>query len=193
MEYSTIFDDVDLFVRLEIYPQDVNTFFKQKYADYYYKYSSAGQTQDIIYSLYVLHKHSITKMVDSLLLEYNVINNYDITETETGGNSNSTTTSNQGETTETGNTQNNNKISPFDSENFNNLESSENTMTNNTTSTISNTGNSNGEFNRTLNRKGNAGVTMTQQMIQSELELRKFNVVDYFLKIVSKYILLQIL
>ena len=41
----------------------------------------------------------------------------------------------------------------------------------------------------TLTRSGNIGVTTSQQMLLSELELRTYNIIDEYLKKISQFIL----
>ena len=70
-----------------------------------------------------------------------------------------------------------------------------NTKTNNTnelnnTNTRKETGNESTQH--TLTRKGNIGVTTTQQMIQAEREVAVFSIVEIFLEDIAKIILLGV-
>lgn len=48
------------------------------------------------------------------------------------------------------------------------------------------------DFNRTSRVHGNIGVTTSQQMIQSELELRKFNIYDYIADLFAGEFLMRV-
>ena len=187
-DFSAIFSNVHFFEPLGISSSEVYTTFTFKYFNFIYISSDVTEVASIISNLAEIYNNEYTTKVSMLLMDYNPIENYNSTETETSTSENSTT-ENSGETT--------NKVSPYDSENFNN---DNNTTTTNTTTgnvsdttTINDSGNmsSNGTSTRTLTRKGNIGVTTTQQMIESEYELRAKNLVFEFLEKVSKFILLE--
>ena len=202
-DFSAIFSNVHFFEPLGISSIEVYTTFTIKYFNFIYISSDVTEVASIISNLAEIYNNEYTIKVKMLLLEYNPIENYNSSETETSTSENSTTTGNENTTTTTTNstTENSgettNKVSPYDSENFNN---DNNTTTTNTTTgnatdttTINDSGNmsSNGTSSRTLTRKGNIGVTTTQQMIESEYELRAKNLVFEFLEKVSKFILLE--
>lgn len=202
-DFSAIFSNVHFFEPLGISSSEVYTTFTFKYFNFIYISSDVTEVASIISNLSEIYNNEYTTKVGLLLMDYNPIENYNSTETETTTTENATTTGNENTTTTTTNstTENSgvstNKVSPYDSENFNN---DNNTTTTNTTSgnatdttTINDNGNmtSNGSSSRTLTRKGNIGVTTTQQMIESEYELRAKNLVFEFLEKVSKFILLE--
>ena len=202
-DFSAIFSNVHFFEPLGISSLEVYTTFTIKYFNFIYISSDVTEVASIISNLAEIYNNEYTTKVSMLLMDYNPIENYNSTETETSTSENSTTTGNENTTTTTTNstTENSgdttNKVSPYDSENFNN---DNNTTTTNTTTgnatdttTINDSGNmsSNGTSSRTLTRKGNIGVTTTQQMIESEYELRAKNLVFEFLEKVSKFILLE--
>ena len=202
-EFSAIFSNVHFFEPLGISSSEVYTTFTFKYFNFIYISSDVTEVASIISNLAEIYNNEYTTKVTMLLMDYNPIENYNSTETETTTTENATTTGNENTTTTTSNstTENSgdttNKVSPYDSENFNN---DNNTTTTNTTTgnatdttTINDSGNmsSNGTSSRTLTRKGNIGVTTTQQMIESEYELRAKNLVFEFLEKVSKFILLE--
>ena len=202
-EFSAIFSNVHFFEPLGISSSEVYTTFTFKYFNFIYISSDVTEVASIISNLAEIYNNEYTTKVSMLLMDYNPIENYNSTESEsttsenttTSGNENTTTTTTNSTTENTGETTN--KVSPYDSENFsndNNSNSSNTSTVNGTDSTsITDSGNisSNGTLTRTLTRKGNIGVTTTQQMIESEYELRAKNLVFEFLEKVSKFILLE--
>ena len=202
-DFSAIFSNVHFFEPLGISSLEVYTTFTIKYFNFIYISSDVTEVASIISNLAEIYNNEYTTKVSMLLMDYNPIENYNSSETETSTSENTTTSGNENTTTTTTNstTKNSgdttNKVSPYDSENFNN---DNNTTTTNTTTgnatdttTINDSGNisSNGTSSRTLIRKGNIGVTTTQQMIESEYELRAKNLVFEFLEKVSRFILLE--
>ena len=202
-EFSAIFSNVHFFEPLGISSLEVYTIFTIKYFNFIYISDDFTELGSIISNLSEIYNNEYTTKVSMLLMDYNPIENYNSSETETSTTENTTTSGNKNTTTTTTNstTENNgvttNKVSPYDSENFsndNNSNSSNTSTVNGTDSTsITDSGNisSNGSLTRTLTRKGNIGVTTTQQMIESEYELRAKNLVFEFLEKVSKFILLE--
>ena len=202
-EFSAIFSNVHFFEPLGISSIEVYTIFTIKYFNFIYFSSDVTEVASIISNLAEIYNNEYITKVSMLLMDYNPIENYNSTETETTTTENATTTGKENTTTTTTNstTENSgdttNKVSPYDSENFNNDNNTTttSTTTGNTTdtTTINDSGNmsSNGSSSRTLTRKGNIGVTTTQQMIESEYELRAKNLVFEFLEKVSKFILLE--
>ena len=203
VEYNGIFSNVHFFEPLGISSLEVYTIFTIKYFNFIYISSDFTEVASIISNLAEIYNNEYTSKVSLLLTDYNPIENYNSSETETSISENTTTSGNENTTTTTTNstTENSgvttNKVSPYDSENFsndNNSNSSNTSTVNGTDSTsITDSGNisSNGTLTRTLTRKGNIGVTTTQQMIESEYELRAKNLVFEFLEKVSKFILLE--
>lgn len=132
---------------------------------------------------------------DSLTLEYNPIDNYnriedtttDITDSKTESTTSNNTDVMTGGHTNTLNDNNVNKRSAYDDDTYVDNESD----TRNSTDTLvydSETKTSNGENSSTSSGtgkntvhsevKGNIGVTTTQQMLTSEIELRRFNLIN---------------
>ena len=137
------------------------------------------------------------KLYNVLNSEYNPIENYNRVENTTINNTGNETTNeniNNSEVLTGGHTNNNtnentHKVSAFNDENFSNDSNDVNnstdvftyndetkTNTGTNTSTKNNTGTN--ETHSTIS--GNIGVTTTQQMIVSEIELRKYNLVNEF-------------
>lgn len=148
------------------------------------------------------HYRTFEKWITALNLEYNPLENYDRKEdwTDTGNKQNTlgftddTTTTTTGKTTTEGNSEQNgfteDQVSAFDSntyqesekhiidtdENHSDEVNSANTMTN---SSEQNTeGNEDTENVHTGRIHGNVGVTTSQQMLQSELDLARFNIIQ---------------
>ena len=135
-------------------------------------------------------QHSIDKMYDALYSDYNPLHNYDMLENESIGRKIDKTV-----TTPTGTTTQTNKSTTFDDTAYRDVEEITNSVNMTTEVTPSNTQtieNINGNFNnaeiRKLSRSGNIGVTTSQQMIESEIELRKKSIADWLIEFfVRKY------
>lgn len=137
------------------------------------------------------------KLYNVLNSEYNPIENYNRVENTTINNTGNETTNeniNNSEVLTGGHTNNNtnentHKVSAFNDENFSNDSNDINnstdefiynneTKTNTGTNTSSKNNTGTNETHSTIS--GNIGVTTTQQMIVSEIELRKYNLVNEF-------------
>lgn len=126
------------------------------------------------------------KLQATVNLEYNPIYNkdgyYEETENTERENSNSTTDNISATVTDAGT--NLNQVSAFNSSQFENRE--KDTLNNSRTESQTNTGTSSGtesgEVTRSRHEYGNIGVTTTQQMINEEREVVKFNMVNYIIE-----------
>ena len=135
-EFSAIFSNVHFFEPLGISSTEVYTTFTIKYFNFIYISSDVTEVASIISNLAEIYNNEYTTKVSMLLMDYNPIENYNSTETEsttsenttTSGNENTTTTTTNSTTENSGDTTN--KVSPYDTENFNN---DNNTTTTNTT------------------------------------------------------------
>lgn len=128
------------------------------------------------------------RICDALRAEYNPIENYDRTEehkeTETEDNTRNSTGNDTTKENTSGTTENSeeNKVSAFNSSSYQpkNIVTGSSNSTSEGASTVNRTleDRENREVNRTNETRthGNIGVTTNQQMIQSELELRKYNI-----------------
>ena len=129
-------------------------------------------------------------MYDALYSDYNPLHNYDMNENESIGRKIDKTV-----TTPTGTTTQTNKSTTFDDTTYRDVEEITNSVnmstevTPNNTQTIENIeGNFNNAEIRKLSRSGNIGVTTSQQMIESEIELRKKSIADWLIEFfVKKY------
>lgn len=109
-----------------------------------------------------------TRIWNALHLEYNPIENYDRKEDSTRTTSDSTS----GSSTGTGNGTDVSQVSPFNTGDFANDSKS----TNSTSSSATNSEESSGSDVYTSRVHGNIGVTTSQQMIQSEIDLAMYDI-----------------
>lgn len=130
------------------------------------------------------------KLFATTNFDYNPIDNYDRTETETINNERNNTASGTQASETTNNLQiaseNVHKVTGYNSASLFENEGDNGTVNN--TGTVGNniTSNSNskdtGTESRTLHSKGNIGVTTTQQMIEQERNISEFNIYDYIVR-----------
>ena len=130
------------------------------------------------------------KLFATMNLEYNPLDNYDRTETETINNERTNNASGSQESETTNNlhiaSENVHKVAGYNSASLFENEGDNGTVNN--TGTVGNniTSNSNskdtGTESRTLHSKGNIGVTTTQQMIEQERNISEFNIYDYIVR-----------
>lgn len=142
---------------------------------------------NVIYKMYIKNWN---KEYEVLGFEYDPISNYDSTEHESIENKNATTKANTGTQSTSGNQtvssttsgSGKNNVYGFNSATAVDDSTSSDSATNSKTSTDSTTRTDNlsesqsgsGTVERSLTRKGNIGVTTSQQMIQSEIDLWKW-------------------
>lgn len=203
VKYKNIFDNVHFFETLNITTPDLYKYFTIKYSEFRYRSDNELTIAETVNFVTKIYNDNFTRKVNALTIEYKPLENYDSTEIEeVTNNSTQNTNSTANTTTKTNNSSNSSeenvsKISPYDSENFNNNTSDTGTVTATgeitTTDENSNdlTNTENGKTSRTMTRHGNIGVTTSQQMLESELNLRKFNIIDDYLKLISDYILIS--
>jgi hypothetical protein len=153
-------------------------------------------------TIYRKNSYQYEKLFNTLSLEYNPIENYSMTENEKEDNTgNDNKTINKGEfssNSSIGNqtSENVNSVSPYDSNEFNpeskvnvnNGSRSDSYIENAKTDTEQNIYNHGIE--RTLTRKGNIGVTTSQQMIESERNVAMFSLYDLISNDIKKEICL---
>lgn len=202
-KYKNIFDNVHFFETLNITTPDLYKYFTIKYSEFRYRSDNELTIAETVNFVTKIYNDNFTRKVNALTIEYKPLENYDSTETEeVTNNLTQNTNSTANATTKTNNSSNSSeesisKISPYDSENFNNNTSDTGTIsaTGEITTTDENsndlTNTENGKTSRTMTRHGNIGVTTSQQMLESELNLRKFNIIDDYLKLISDYILIS--
>lgn len=122
------------------------------------------------------NRNQWNKLYNIYRLDYNPIENYSMVESE------------DGKDTRTDDFENNNTSTDqqwaFNSADWNNINKNQMNSTNAGTSTNQNT--------RTLTRSGNIGVTTSQQMIESEIELWKWNFIERLFEDVDRLLTLKI-
>lgn len=161
-----------------------------------------------LYNSWVLYKTTtITDLIrayDAFYAEYNPIDNYDgveeVTHLEKHGNVSKTSGGSSTEKSTANNINTINSVAPFDSSDMANNDKSVNSGSSETA--ISNDNSETTEYNDTtlgtdtahditkdtIRKHGNIGVTMTQQMIKEEIELRfKPVLIEYLTRFVYEY------
>lgn len=161
-----------------------------------------------LYNSWILYKSlTITDLIrayDAFYAEYNPIDNYDgteeITHLEKHGTVSKTSGGSSTETSTANNITTVNSVAPFDSSDMTNNDKSVNSE--NSENVISNDNSETTEYEETtlgtetahditkdtIRKHGNIGVTMTQQMIREEIELRfKPVIIEYLTRFVYEY------
>lgn len=134
------------------------------------------------------HMRTFTKWVKALAIEYNPIENYDRMEDWTDVNHNIESSTGNIKNDSNGNSSSkntdntNNNVSAFDDYSMSphdssvtSSNSSANSSANSSSNSITN-GSSDGNSTHTGRTHGNIGVTTSQQMLQSELDIARFNI-----------------
>ena len=207
---STIFDKVStdlklftIFTSAEMFSYFVNKFGERDFYKYYDNENDGSntnmvkQTSDYIALYGKSHKYEYDKLVDTLSLEYNPIENYSMTEKGTDTRTPNITQTNKGVNTNTVgiDTSITTGKTTFDKSNsFINDTKTTNAGTNTDTQDINTTVTTAGNEKTVheFTRSGNIGVTTSQQMIESERQLAMFSVVDLFVKAIADIILIGV-
>ena len=207
---DTIFDKVSKELKIFTILTDSEMFeyFCEKYGerDFYRPFDIQNSTNNEVAvaraSAYIAlygksHKYEYDKLVDTLSLEYNPIENYSMTEKGKDTRTPDITQTNKGKNTNTVgiDTSITTGKTTFDkSTDFINDTKTTNTGTNTDTqdinTTVTTAGNETSEHE--LVRSGNIGVTTSQQMIEAERKLAMFSVVDIFVKAIADIILIGV-
>lgn len=207
---QTIFDKVSTDLKLFTIFTSAEMFyyFADKFGERdFYKYydtenvtnntNMVKQASDYIALYGKSHKYEYDKLVDTLSLEYNPIENYSMTEKGTDTRTPNITQTNKGVNTNTVgvDTSITTGKTTFDkSDSFINDTKTTNTGTNTDTQDINTTVTTAGNEKTVheFTRSGNIGVTTSQQMIESERQLAMFSVVDLFVKAIADIILIGV-
>lgn len=207
---ETIFDKISKELKLftilssdEMFFYFANKFGERDFYKYYDNENTTSNTNmvkqasDYIALYGKSHKYEYDKLVDTLSLEYNPIENYSMTEKGTDTRTPNITQTNKGKNTNTVglDTSITTGKTTFDkSDSFINDSKTTNTGTNTDTQDIDTTVTTAGNEKTVheFTRSGNIGVTTSQQMIQSERELAMFSVVDMFVKAIADIILIGV-
>lgn len=207
---STIFDKVSqdlklftIFTSAEMFYYFADKFGERDFYKYYDSENATDNTNmvkkasDYIALYGKSHKYEYDKLVDTLSLEYNPIENYFMTEKGTDTRAPNITQTNKGVNTNTVgvDTSITTGKTTFDkSDSFINDTKTTNTGTNTDTqdinTTVTTTGNE--KTVHEFTRSGNIGVTTSQRMIESERQLAMFSVVDLFVKAIADIILIGV-
>ena len=102
-EFSVIFSNVHFFEPLGISSNEVYTTFTIKYFNFIYFSSDVTEVASIISNISEIYNNEYTTKVGLLLMDYNPIENYNSTETESTTSENTTTSGNENTTTTTTN------------------------------------------------------------------------------------------
>ena len=207
---QTIFNKVStdlklftIFTSSEMFSYFVNKFGERDFYKYYDNENDGSNTNmvkqasDYIALYGKSHKYEYDKLVDTLSLEYNPIENYSMTEKGTDTRTPNITQTNKGVNTNTVgvDTSITTGKTTFDKSNsFINDTKTTNTGTNTDTQDINTTVTTAGneKIVHEFTRSGNIGVTTSQQMIESERQLAMFSVVDLFVKAIADIILIGV-
>lgn len=207
---QTIFDKVStdlklftIFTSAEMFYYFADKFGERDFYKYYDTENPTSnenmvkQASDYIALYGKSHKYEYDKLVDTLSLEYNPIENYSMTEKGTDTRTPNITQTNKGVNTNTVgvDTSITTGKTTFDkSDSFINDTKTTNTGTNTDTQDINTTVTTAGNEKTVheFTRSGNIGVTTAQQMIESERQLAMFSVVDLFVKAIADIILIGV-
>lgn len=161
-------------------------------------------TYTSIYGMLVLSAYELNGLYKSTQLEYNPIENYNGTEEETTSYGSQIINSKVGAVETNGSntyspfeTENAEKIATFDStQNIDSVSSTQKLKALYTDTNSYNAGEQNNSQNigskedkRTLTRKGNIGVTTSQQMIESERKVLLFTFADELCRVLQRHLL----
>ena len=157
-----------------------------------------------IYGMLALSAYELNGLYKSTQLEYNPIENYNGTEEETTSYGSQTINSKVGAVETNGSntyapfeTENTEKIATFDSiQNIDSMSATQKLKESYTDTNSYNSGEQNNSQNigakedkRTLTRKGNIGVTTSQQMIESERKVLLFTFADELCRVLQRHLL----
>lgn len=159
--------------------------------------------------IYNINKNKYIKLINTEIAEYNPIENYSMTESETGKRIPDLTRLSEGTASQSGTNSETNNTSAistdsntsFDSTTFYN--NAKNETTGNSTASGENSAESTSSVNiretgteqteREMSRKGNIGVTTTQQMLEQERAIADFSTVKVFFEDVTTLLFFDIL
>ena len=214
-KFNSFFDyATEITTPLNITVEELSDMFLELYK---YRYMIIDFEQDTNYNTYYkrakivynINKNKYIKLIATETAEYNPIENYSMTESEKRTRTPDLTRVTEGTASESGtnsanNTTNNTSVdsnTSFDSTTF--VNNSKNELTGNSNTTGENTAKSNSTVNsketgteqttNELTRKGNIGVTTTQQMLEQERAVADFSTVKVFFEDVAKMLFFDIL
>ena len=124
------------------------------------------------------HNRTFTKWMEALAIDYNPLENYDRQETWSDSGSGTTNTTSQSSGTTGGSGTNTNDVSAYDSTGYSPHDKSTTNTSSNTSATGAGSSTASNSSRHDGRVHGNIGVTTSQQMLQSELDIARFNVYD---------------
>ena len=167
-------------------------------------YSDANMMKGQIELFVSQHMRTFTKWVEALAIEYNPLENYDRMEDWTDVNHNIESSTGNIKNNSNGNSisnntdNTNNSVSAFDDNRMsphNSSITSSNSSANPSASSTSNSitnASSAGNSTHTGRTHGNIGVTTSQQMLQSELDIARFNIYQHICDLFIDELLLAV-
>ena len=167
-------------------------------------YADANMMKGQIELFVSQHMRTFTKWVKALAIEYNPLENYDRMEDWTDVNHNIESSTGNIKNNSNGNSNGNNtdntnkSVSAFDDNTMSPHDSSittSNSSANSSASSNSNSitsGSSDGNSTHTGRTHGNIGVTTSQQMLKSELDIARFNIYQHICDLFIDELLLAV-
>lgn len=171
------FDDADIDTRLD--KDEIKMAILERCGTLLPVYTNSEMFKTFSDSFFKQRKNIISKLIDTTEFEYNPINNYDSTEEVTRKYDETTTNQNQTNGNSSRNTTQENNVSAYDSDVYQPKEKVVGTTNDNDSTNGSGSGTSDIKENLTTRKRGNIGVTTTQQMIEAERKVVLFNVYNW--------------
>lgn len=171
------FDDADIDNRLD--KDEIKMAILERCGTLLPVYTNSEMFKTFSDSFFKQRKNIISKLIDTTEFEYNPIANYDSTEEVTRKYDEKTTNQNQTKGNSSRNTTQENNVSAYDSDVYQPKEKVVGTTNDNDSTNGSGIGTSDIKENLTTRKRGNIGVTTTQQMIEAERKVVLFNVYNW--------------
>lgn len=164
------FDDADIDARLD--REEIKIAILERCGTLFPLYTNSQMFKTFSDSFFKRKSKVITKLIDTTELEYNPIHNYDRSESVTREYDENGT--NTGTVGSNGSSGSEDKVSAYDSDDYQPRNKRDETLNNEETRNLADT--RKGKETTTTKTSGNIGVTTTQQMITSEREVVLFDV-----------------
>ena len=171
------FDDADIDNRLD--KDEIKMAILERCGTLLPVYTNSEMFKTFSDSFFKQRKNIISKLIDTTEFDYNPIANYDSTEEVTRKYDEKTTNQNQTNGNSRRNTTQENNVSAYDSDVYQPKEKVVGTTNDNDSTNGSGSGTSDITENLTTRKRGNIGVTTTQQMIEAERKVVLFNVYNW--------------
>lgn len=143
-----------------------------------------------IHNWFTQNKDNFARILAAISAEYNPIENYDRTEDRTLNTANTSESSATSIGTTSSNSESTSQRAADNSETFRNTNKEIGSATSGGTNTSGSNGKSNENVVEHLRVHGNIGVTTNQQMVQAELDLRRYNIYeDICNRFIDKFLL----